>query len=129
MDKNQYSLQAEHTRCAKCSTGERMSLLFLADGPNEGLHVDQIAGHHAFFKQIGPDVTVEAQNCIVGFPVRLGLVVDSPAKRLSPLLDCAGFDEGMLLWVANETESRRKRPFIELQNAQGAEKVLEASLL
>ena len=80
----------------------------MGDGPDESLHVDQIARHQAFFEQIGADVAVEAGHRVVSLPVRLRLVVDPPAKRLGGVLDGGGLDEGGLLRVADEAEQRRK---------------------
>lgn len=98
------------------------------DGPDEGLHVDQIARHQAFFEQIGADVAVEAGHSVVGLPVRIRFVIDPPAQRLGCVLDDGGLDEGGLLRVADEAEQRRKLPFVDFQDAEHAQEVLEARL-
>ena len=101
----------------------------MPNGPNEGLHIDQVARHHAFFKQIRADITIQPQHRIVGFPVRFRLVIDAPAKQLGRKLNNAGFDVSTLLWMADKTKKRCKGPFIELQNTQRAKKMLKARLL
>ena len=67
-----------------------LNLLLLAERADEGLHVDQVAGHQAFFKEAGAQVDVEPLHGQIGAPVGLGFVIDPPAQGFGRVLHGGG---------------------------------------
>ena len=78
------------------------TLLFLAERGDEGLHVDQVTEHQAFFEEAGAQVVIEALHRLIRAPIGLRLVIDAPAQGLGRILYGGRFDEDVFFWKSNE---------------------------
>jgi hypothetical protein len=102
------------------------TLLFLAERGDEGLHVDQVTEHQAFFEEAGAQVVIEALHRLIRAPIGLRLVIDAPAQGFGRILYGGRFDEDVFFWKTDESEERDEWPFADLDDAERARKLLEA---